>query len=110
MTDTPSSEIMLGDLASHPNFQVTWTNRRRLINRSLLFCCVIVSIVLFLCTLGILIGRDIPTNVANVFSTMISSVVFFSLAIIGSYVFGKSWETNNFREKITDLATVVMKK
>ncbi|HWY36423.1 MAG TPA: hypothetical protein VNX68_17395 [Nitrosopumilaceae archaeon] len=108
----PESEgkAVLTDLSNHPDFKVTWDNRRRVITFSLCFCAVVITFILVVCGVSLFIGHDIEANVTSVFITCVTSTVFFSMGLIGSYVFGVSFETNNFRNKLVDLATEVAKK
>lgn len=95
-------------LTNHPDFKITWNNRRRVINLALMFCVAVIVVIILMCAVGIGIDRDIQPNITSVLITLITSAVFFGMAVIGSYIFGASWDSNNFRSKITDLATAMV--
>lgn len=97
-------------LSADPNFQVTWTNRRKIINYSLLFGAgVIGTITLTVCGLAIF-GQDVHPNAVMIMSSLIYSVVLAATGIIGSYVFGASYESNNFRGHLSGLASTLIRK
>ena len=100
---------VLKSVQDHQAFEPKWDNRRRVINWSLIFCATIIGGVMVICTVSLLLNRDIQANITSVFITLVTSDVFFALAVIGSYVFGATWEANNFRDKLTDVATAIVK-
>jgi uncharacterized membrane protein (DUF485 family) len=96
-------------LSNHPDFRVSWSNRRRVVNLSLIVCGAILCCVLLLCAAALVMNRDLQPNVTSVVTTITTSVFYAAMAIIGTYIFGASWEANNFRKSSTDLAALLNK-
>ena len=94
-------------LTSHPDFKLSWSNRRRVVNLCLIGCGAVVGCVILMCCAALAMNRDLQPNVTNVVITLLTSVIYTALAIIGSYIFGATWEANNFRRSATDLAALL---
>jgi len=95
-------------LLNNPDFKVTWNNRRRIVSWTLIFCGAVVTVITLSGCVTLFSERDLQPNVASLFSWLVSSAVFLTTTIIGSYIFGAAFETTKFRDKITELAGTVV--
>jgi len=69
-----------------------WRNRRRIIYSSLYFCMFVWIYVL----LAPIFDIELIKEIAN---TALTMTAIFAGSIIGSYVFGATWETINIKKK-----------
>lgn len=84
-----------------------WENRRKIVFRCLSLCAVLITMIVAVFLIGALYSmvknQPVDAAVASILSTAIYALVGLASAVIGSYVFGATFDTKSFRENIMSL-------
>lgn len=107
--NTAIAGAVTGMTADINKFTPDWQNRRKVVMISLmllggLFSCIILTL-LSIMLAEVIWGKvgTVDANVISAASTALWVISFSASSIIGGYVFGASWDFNNYRSSVIEL-------
>jgi hypothetical protein len=91
-------------IANHPQFTLSWENRRKVVRWTLIFTAVMFTLITGAICYDTVEHIDITANVSELLFSLILSTSVFATAVIGSYVFGAAWDISGLRNTLSNLA------